>query len=497
MGANWWTRDYDFVLGNTEAIDTVDERLIHETYTGTGKIMAWADNPFNDYPEPPPGYDPYDPDEGAEWRHLLSFRADPATGAAPFQHDDDWDVDGDGMPWAWELAHGLDPNIADHNGDFDNDGYPNLEEYINELAEWPAPGPIVFNGATNNRYAQITNWDVHPDPTMVGNWQPSKYDVALVNSGTVVVDAVGQHAGMLVVAAGDGDVAQVDVTDGWLLVNDAVVIGGAPTAAGTLNLSGGMVSTPLLAKGDAGEFHFTGGTLHAEVVDFDLVNDGGTIAPGYSPGIMQVNGTLEIREGVLEIEVGGTAFGEFDRIEVAGAATLGGTLKVVLVDLEEGEYEPQLGDVFAFIAAFGGIQDMFDDYDYPELPPGLAWAISPGDVTLYLHVIEAVGLAGDYNGNGVVDAADYTVWRDNLGTSFALGGNGDESGGSAGVVDQADYAYWKANFGNTLGGSASLESVPEPASMLLMLVATTLVWRRGRRSLARNHARQHVSLHQR
>jgi hypothetical protein len=48
MGANWWTRDYDFTAGNTAAIDTVDERLIHETYTGTGKIMAWADDPFND-----------------------------------------------------------------------------------------------------------------------------------------------------------------------------------------------------------------------------------------------------------------------------------------------------------------------------------------------------------------------------------------------------------------------------------------------------------------
>src|SRR5262249_52200746 len=61
--------------------------------------------------------------------------------------------------------------------------------------------------------------------------------------------------------------------------------------------------------------------------------------------------------------------------------------------------------------------------------------------------MSVAGLAGDFNGNGVVDAADYTVWRDHLGTSFNLHGNGDETGGSAGLVDQADYALWKAHFG--------------------------------------------------
>lgn len=37
VGANWWTRD--------SVINTVDKRIIHEVRTGTGKIIAWADNP--------------------------------------------------------------------------------------------------------------------------------------------------------------------------------------------------------------------------------------------------------------------------------------------------------------------------------------------------------------------------------------------------------------------------------------------------------------------
>ena len=127
--------------------------------------MAWADDPFNS-----------DPNEGTEWRHMLSFRADTATGAAPFNRPANWDTDADGMPDTWETAHNLNPNAADNNGDFDSDGYTNLEEYINEIAAWPAPQPIGFNGATNNRYAQITNWDIR--------WQPSKYDQVQINSGS-------------------------------------------------------------------------------------------------------------------------------------------------------------------------------------------------------------------------------------------------------------------------------------------------------------------------
>ncbi|HEX2101155.1 MAG TPA: hypothetical protein VHF69_10850, partial [Candidatus Synoicihabitans sp.] len=44
------------------------------------------------------------------------------------------DADRDGMPDAWEIAHGLDPATADHNGDVDGNGYTNLEDYLNALA---------------------------------------------------------------------------------------------------------------------------------------------------------------------------------------------------------------------------------------------------------------------------------------------------------------------------------------------------------------------------
>ncbi len=49
------------------------------------------------------------------------------------------DTDHDGMPDAWEKARGLDPNVADNNGDADGNGYTNLEEFLNGPSVSTAP----------------------------------------------------------------------------------------------------------------------------------------------------------------------------------------------------------------------------------------------------------------------------------------------------------------------------------------------------------------------
>jgi hypothetical protein len=118
----------------------------------------------------------------------------------------------------------------------------------------------------------------------------------------------------------------------------------------------------------------------------------------------------------------------------------------------------------------------------------------------YDLVLQLVGLPGDYNSSGAVDAADYTVWRDRLGSDFDLNGNGNETGGSAGLVDEADYATWKSNF--EAAGSASLSAnVPEPSTLLLSLAAFSLFAIRRRRTpayfrpalAARFSSRQHTT----
>jgi len=456
MGARWWTRDYDYTLRNTAAIDTPDERIIHEVVTGTGKIRAWADDPFNN-----------DPNEGVEWRQLLSYRADPTTGAAPFSRPPDWDTDGDGMPDAWEKEHDLDPNAADNNGDFDSDGYTNLEEYLNDIAAWPAPQPIGFNGATNNRYAQITNWDIR--------WQPSRYDEVQINNGSAVVDAVGQHAGVLRVATNAGNTAQLEITSGWLRAHNSIVIGGTPSANGMLHLSGGTLMTPLLTKGTGGQFIFTGGKLQADLVNFDLVNDGGTIAPGRSVGNTTITGNLQTIGGVLEIELASPE--SFDTLVVTGNVILGGDLHPKLL----ASFVPERDHVFTIVSA-SSISGTFANLSGARVQldgDGGSFLVTiSGSQVILSDYLSVLPLAGDYNNDGRVDAGDYLVWRKLAGT----GGPLPNETASPGVVDEDDYVVWRSNFGSSLNdGSSTATSAPEPSGVSLILLGRLLTFSRSRR----------------
>ncbi len=75
------------------------------------------------------------------------------------------------------------------------------------------------------------------------------------------------------------------------------------------------------------------------------------------------------------------------------------------------------------------------------------------------------GVPGDYNGNGVVDMADYVLWRN--------GGPLQNEINTVGTVDASDYTAWRSKFGNTSGSGSGLGSaaVPEPTSMCFMLMA--------------------------
>lgn len=91
---------------------------------------------------------------------------------------------------------------------------------------------------------------------------------------------------------------------------------------------------------------------------------------------------------------------------------------------------------------------------------GNSFSTSIAARTLQLFIIPTIPtLDGDFNGDGAVDAIDYTVWRDGLGSAYTDG----------------DYLIWKANFGSTLPGSgaASSASVPEPTSILLFLLSAS------------------------
>ena len=91
------------------------------------------------------------------------------------------------------------------------------------------------------------------------------------------------------------------------------------------------------------------------------------------------------------------------------------------------------------------------------------------------------GVIGDYNNDNKVNAADYTVWRNHLNTSFVLP---HRNPANTGNVSTADYVAWKAHFGESGAGAGGLagSAVPEPSSIVLMacVVLTTWISRRIR-----------------
>ena len=179
------------------------------------------------------------------------------------------------------------------------------------------------------------------------------------------------------------------------------------------------------------------------------VNNSGTLGTAGSTNLsFDLNNT-----GTLRFDLGPNNVDSFD---VLGNVDLAGILDVRL----EPDYAPDPGQQFVVLTA-GHLIDR-----------GLALTTTAQqmfninvDVTndeVVLTAIGSDGVTGDYNNNGIVDAADYTVWRDNQGTTHLLP-NRDPS--HSGAIGQDDYISWKTNFGNTGGNAAA---IPEPASLLLL-----------------------------
>lgn len=87
-------------------------------------------------------------------------------------------------------------------------------------------------------------------------------------------------------------------------------------------------------------------------------------------------------------------------------------------------------------------------------------------------------LAGDYNSDGTVDIADYTVWRNHLGAAAGTLPN-DLDGG---VIGPDQYDTWKANFGKSQPPLATAASVPEAGSLVQLLGVMSLMLLCYRRS---------------
>jgi hypothetical protein len=235
---------------------------------------------------------------------------------------------------------------------------------------------------------------------------------------------------------------------------------------GAVELRGGRLDTQYVEV-LGGELRGAGAIVTGSgPIPGQVENRGGLVSPGSGIGTLSIDGRFANgTDGTLEFELGGTMPGtQFDQLMVAGGAALGGTLAVSLADLGSGPFAPSVGNAFALITATEGVGGEFDQL---LLPGGFQWNVAYNATGVVLSVI-GLGLTGDYNGNGTVDAADYVVWRSSMGatgSSLPADGNGDQ------VVNHDDYVVWWRNFGKTASASGSanvnLAGVPEPTTFAL------------------------------
>jgi hypothetical protein len=88
--------------------------------------------------------------------------------------------------------------------------------------------------------------------------------------------------------------------------------------------------------------------------------------------------------------------------------------------------------------------------------------------TFYIYGTAIPPLAGDYNFNGTVDAADYGQWRNSV-ANFDPMPNGSGTGIFEGRAVPQDYDYWRTNFGRTVVSSSGATAAPEPCTLFLVL----------------------------
>jgi autotransporter-associated beta strand protein len=248
---------------------------------------------------------------------------------------------------------------------------------------------------------------------------PSSFSAATIDS------AIGGAVGLTLLGngtqtfsgtiSGPGKLRRVTAGGTSILAADNTYSGGTEVSGGTLSASGASASF------GAGNITVTGGTLSIASGVANAIDDMATLS-------ISGAGIVNLGEGVNDL---------------IAALTLDGTPGV------PGTY---------------GSSMSIADYQFDQ------WFSGTGIVTISTAV-----LAGDYNDDGKVDAADYLIWRKNEGTINVLP-NDNEIGGTVGA---AHFNLWRANFGTTADGAAAVahfppqSTVPEPVSLVLLTIATT------------------------
>jgi hypothetical protein len=263
--------------------------------------------------------------------------------------------------------------------------------------------------------------------------------VPLTNRGTLVAE--NGHTLSLFVS----DFAQRGTlraaTNSTLVVNDAV-----GENEGLLALDSGKITLvgQSYENAIAGEIRGRG-TLDVSQTAF---TNRGLIAPD---GTLNVLGDFtQAGIGLLQLDVTSDAAATSDRLAIAGAAALAGSLALNHV----GAAPPGIGNTWTLLTATEGVTGAFA-VSAPWLPSNLALRLEHPMNMVKATLVERI--AGDFNADGAVNAADYVVWRKTDGTTTG-------------------YNTWRTNFARMApappgpsGATGSASAIPEPATLVILI----------------------------
>jgi hypothetical protein len=214
-------------------------------------------------------------------------------------------------------------------------------------------------------------------------------------------------------------------------------------AAASLDTEGGIQPLTLQVNTVTGSMAITNTSNEEFDIDFlKITSPGGSLSPSGWSSLMD-----------QDFEGGGPPSGNGDGWEDLGVPTTNQLVEAYL----QGSSSIAVAGSVSLGAAYNTTTDARDVMFVFRQSDGTYLS---GDVVY----VNPTALAGDYNEDGVVNLADYTVWRDNLGADLALPNEG--IGVTPGQVTAEDYGFWKSQFGTSSGAGSvvGISAVPEPAT---------------------------------